>query len=347
MNTRAPLRNLLAATLASGLLLPNTGCLLLMSGGGGNFLEGDDVRLGVPSGVSDRAGDPDLIIGDVYQIVDRTIADTNGWVTGSVEGIATIYRYLDRHRETSRDGEWRVYGPYQDDDGRDLAWLVKIAEPAGVDTFEFYVGPRAAKGEAEMDKLIDGELKVEDNMRSGGFSLYFDAIEAHPEMKDADDALHTYQGSIHITFERDTDTEAKSIDIDFDGFKVLYDGFLDEDSFESDESYNYRQNGDGTGTFHLALLGPWDDWGWSGPESERLVLDMAWTAEGSGRARGQILESADMGDLKHGDLVIDECFKPEGYVIWRQISDAYLVEVPDYDLGVETECPLAVESLPG
>ena len=348
MTTRTPLRSLLAAGLAAGLCLPNTGCLLLLAGGGDDaFLEGDDVRLAVPAGVSDRAADPDLVIGDVYRIVDTTITDTNGWVTRSVEGIASIYRFLDRRRETSRDGEWRVYGPHPDDDGRDLAWLVKIAEAGGVKKFEFYVGGRAAKDAGSMDLLVDGELQVNGSVRSGGFNLHFDAIEANPEMKDSKDSLHTFAGSILVTFERDTDTEAKTIDIDFDGFKVLYDGFLDEDEFSSDESYNYRQEADGSGTFHLALLGPWDDHAWSGPETERLALDMAWTPEGSGRARGQILEIDGSGDLKHGDLVIDECFKPQGYVLWRQISEAYLVETPDYNLGDEAACPLGAEALPG
>ncbi|MBK8260638.1 MAG: hypothetical protein IPK80_04795 [Nannocystis sp.] len=350
-NIRSPLSSLspktsaAAAALSLCLCLPNAGCLALLGGGDADFIEDEDVRLAVPAAVSQRAGDPDLIVGDLYRVVTATIEDTNGWVTSSVEGIASIYRFLDRRRETSRDGSWRVYGPHPDDDGRDLAWLVKIDEPAGVKTFEFYVGPRSASGQAEMDLFVEGSLKVEGDVRSGGYNLHFDAIEAHPAIKAEEDSQFTFAGSIMVSFERDTATEAKSIDVDFIGFSAHYDGFLDEDSFSSDESYNFKQNADGSGDFHLALMGPWDDHGWSGPENERLALDMAWTPEGAGRARGQILEVDGVGDLKHGDLVIDECFKPEGFVAWRMLSAAYQVEAPEYGMGEEAACALGAEAV--
>lgn len=347
---KASLRSSLLAAAAAGLCSLNTGCLLMMAGlggGDGDFLEGDDVRISVPSGVSERAGG-DMIRGDVYSIVDRTIDDTNGWVTGGVEGIAAIYRALDRARETSRDGDWRVYGPYDDDDGRDLAWLARLDEDAeGVKKFEFYVGPRGVKGQEGMDLVIDGQLAVDGDMRSGGFNLYFDAIEAHPDMKEDKDSLHTFAGAILVSFKRDVATEAKTIDIKYDDFQVLYDGYLDSDTFFSDESYNYKSNADGTGDFHLALYGQWDDWGWSGPETEKMVLDMAWDADGAGRSRGQILEVDGVGDLKHGDLIIHECFVADGWLDWREINEAYVDEVPDYNFGEESSCVLGLEALPG
>lgn len=43
-----------------------------------------------------------------------------------------------------------------------------------------------------------------------------------------------------------------------------------------------------------------------------MTLDAAWTPEGAGRTRGTIVESADMGDMKHGDLVVEECFGADG-----------------------------------
>ncbi|MCA9635118.1 MAG: hypothetical protein KC420_03680 [Myxococcales bacterium] len=351
MMTHKALRSSLVATAVAGLCTLNSGCLLMLSqlgnGGDDDFIEGDDVRLALPSGVSMRAGDPSEIRGDVYVIIDNTIKDTNTWVTGSVEGMAAIYRFLDRRRETSTDGDWRVYGPYADDDGRDLAWLVKLDDVEGVQKFELHVGPRDAKSVADVDKLLDGELSVDQNLRSGGFNLYFDTIEAHPEMKNEDDSLHTFSGMIHVTFERDVDTQRKQIDIKFDDFQVLYQGFLDDDTFFSDETYNYRTEDDGSGSFHLALYGQWDDWGWSGPETEKMVLDMAWTPDGEGRSRGQILEVDGVGDLKHGDLDINECFVSDGYITWRTINDAYIDEVPDYNIGEESVCVLGIEALPG
>ncbi|MEZ4454503.1 MAG: hypothetical protein R3B09_33940, partial [Nannocystaceae bacterium] len=279
-------------------------------------------------------------------LADATITDVNGWVTGSVEGIAAIYRYLDRHRETSRDGSWKVYGPYEDDDGRDLSWLVKIDDVDGLKKFEFYVGARGATGQESMDKLIDGQLQVKENLRTGGFGLYFDAIEAHPEMKDAKDELNTFSGAIQISFERDVDAGSKSIDVKFDDFQILYEGFLDDDTFFSDESYNYRLDADGAGTFHLALYGQFDHTGWSGPETEKMILDMAWNADGTGRDRGQILEVDGTGDLLHGDLIIDECFKSGGYIAWRTINDPYVVDLPDYNLGAEDLCTVGADALP-
>lgn len=340
--TRTLRSSLLVGALA-GVTTLSSGCFFL-GGDGGDFLEGDDVRLVLPT--ENRAGEGDLVRGDVYVLADATIKDVNGWVTGSVEGIAAIYRYLDRHPETSRDGAWKVYGPYEDDDGRDLAWLVKIDDADGEKKFEFYVGARGAKAQADMDLLIDGSLQVQDNLRSGGFGLHFDAIEAHPDMKDAKDELNTYSGSIQISFERDVDTDAKRIDVAFEDFQILYQGFLDDSTFFSDESYNYRLNEDGTGSFHLALYGQWDTTGWSGPETEKMILDMAWDAKGNGRDRGQILEVDGVGDLIHGDLIIDECFGSGGTIAWRTINDPYAADLPDYNLGTEDLCLVGADALP-
>lgn len=340
--TRTLRSSLLVGALA-GVTTLSSGCFFL-GGDGGDFLEGDDVRLTLPT--SPRAGEGDTIRGDVYVLVDATINDVNGWVTGSVEGIAAIYRVLERHRETSRDGEWKVYGPYEDDDGRDLSWLIKIDSEEGDKKFEFYVGARGAKEQAEMDLIIDGSLAVKENLRSGGFGLYFDAFEAHPDLKDAKDELNTFSGAIAVTFERDVDTEAKSIDVKFDDFQILYQGYLDDSTFFSDESYNYKMNEDGTGTFHLALYGEWDNTGWSGPETEKMILDMAWDADGNGRDRGQILEVDGVGDLLHGDLIIDECFKPGGYIAWRTINESYVDDLPDYNIGTEDLCLVGADALP-
>ena len=74
-----------------------------------------------------------------------------------------------------------------------------------------------------------------------------------------------------------------------------------------------------------------------------MTLDAAWTPDGAGRTRGTIVESKDMGDMKHGDLRVDECFGADGFLTWRQISEAYLVEKPDYDMGDAKSCALGDE----
>lgn len=57
---------------------------------------------------------------------------------------------------------------------------------------------------------------------------------------------------------------------------------------------------------------------------------------------------AEMEPLMSGSLVVGEDARSggaDGYLTWRQISGAYLVEVPDYDMGDAKTCALGVEAL--
>ena len=56
------------------------------------------------------------------------------------EVAARVVEYLDGVPETSRDGDLRVYGPYADRDGRDLAWLVKIGEDGRLKLYRWQYG---------------------------------------------------------------------------------------------------------------------------------------------------------------------------------------------------------------
>ena len=338
-STRTLRSSLLAASAAVPLLCG--GCFFL--GGDTEFLQADDVRLELPESVRSRDGDASQIHGDLHDAVLRVTGDVNGWVTQMVETSARVVQLLDGVPETSRDGTARVYGPYADRDGRDLAWLVRIDETDEGTRFELHVGPRAAKAQADMHELMRGSLVVGEDTRSGGFVLDFDVVEKYSEMKGDARDLYSYAGAVSVTFERALGSGYKRIDMDFQDLSVLYTGFLDDDAFFSDDTYSYRREADGAGRFHLALLGEWDDRGWSGPMQETMTLDAAWTPEGAGRTRGTIVESADMGDMKHGDLQVDECFGADGLLVWRQISAAYLVERPDYDMGDPATCALGAE----
>ncbi len=331
-------RTLRTFTLASSvaLSLMSGGCFLL--GEGTEFLQADDVRLELPETVSDRDLDPTKVHGDVHDAVLRVTADVNGWVTTLVESSARVVELLDRVPESSRDGAARIYGPYEDRDGRDLSWLVRLDETDAGTEFELHVGTRAAKSSEQMARLMTGSLVVGEGTRSGGFSLDFDVVEKYRDMLGSRAELYSYGGAVDVTFERETDSQYKHIDMDFQDFSVDYAGYLDDSSFFSDDLYSYHREQDGAGSFHLALLGEWDQWGWSGPEQEKMTLDAKWDPAGAGRTRGTILEQKDMGDMKHGDLQVDECFGADGYLTWRQISAAYLVEVPDYDLGDPESC---------
>lgn len=336
-------RSTLATSIALSSLLSG-GCFLLGERGNNQFIEADDVRFDVPGAISDRKVDTSMIHGDLHDAALLVTADVNGWITTLVETSARVVEILDGVPESSRDGNTRIYGPYADRDGRDLSWLVRIGETDDTTEFEIHVGPRTAKSQSDMSKLMNGTLVVGEDSRSGGFDLDFDVVEKYGEMKGEDRELYTYAGSVSVTFERQLGTEFKHIDMDFQDVSVLYDGFLDSDSFFSDDTYSYHRDAEGGGNFHLALLGEWDDYGWSGPEQENLTLEWAWNPKGEGRTRGTIVEVDGVGDMKHGDLTVEECFNADGYLTWRQINDAYLVEVPDYDMGEAKSCALDVDA---
>jgi hypothetical protein len=319
-------------------VLLTSGCFL---GYEGAFIEAEDVSLDTPGQIRSRMFD-DGEQGDVYVLVEDTATDVNGWVSEMVDGIATIVAFLNEHRETSREGEWRVYGPFNDDEGRDLSWLVRIQGDAESTAFEVRVGERGASSD-EVALLLDGDIDIDENVRTGGFTLHFDTVEDHPGIKDLEDAGKTFAGEIDVSFVRDVSTEHKTIDIDFRGFVVEN---VFGESWSSDESYAYHRADDGSGEFHLALLGTFDDNAWGGIRRNRLALDARWTAEEAGRARGQILgvEHED-GALPDGDLVIFECFDGDGNLTWREINDPYAAEIPSYNMGDEATCAFTEDEL--
>lgn len=312
------------------------------------FLEAEDVRVELPGDeLTTRAqAEGDMVVGHVHGLVNATARDVNSWVTSIVEGAATVVGYLEGQPASAREGSVRIYGPYDDSEERDLSWLVRLDGDLERATYELWVGDYGATAQSEMELLLTGDLEVAGTVRSGGFTLDFDVVEQHPAMKSVESSLFVYAGSVGIAFERDVSSMKKSITIDFNNYEVLYQGFLDDDSFSSDETYVYRRDEDGGGAFHLALMGEWDDWNWSGPAQEEMILDMVWTPESAGRTRGQILET-NTGDLKYGDLVVDECFGDDGYLTWRQINDEYLAEDPSYNFGDEPSCTLGAEDFVG
>jgi hypothetical protein len=319
-------------------LLLGSGCFM---GYEGAFVEREDVSLETPQQMSMRALE-DGEQGDVYMVIEQTATDVNGWVGETVENVATVVAFLNQHRETSREGSWRVYGPFNDDDGRDLAWMARIEGDAEATAYEIYVGERGA-GRDDVDLLLDGNIEINDNLRSGGFTLHFDAIEENPGIKDLEDAGKTFAGEIDVSFTRDISTEQKTVDIDFRGFSEQN---LMGESWSSDESYAYHRTDEGAGEFHLAVQGTFDDNAWGGIKQNRLILDARWSADEAGRTRGMItdVEHEDSG-LPDGDLVIHECFDTDGYLTWREINDPYAAEIPSYNMGEEDTCTFAEEDL--
>ncbi len=261
-----------------------------------------------------------------------------------VETTGFVVEFLNNYRETSRDGLWRVYGPFDDNAG-ELAWIVRIQGTDADTTFEFHVANAGTTNPDEFVLLSEGDLNVEDDMRTGSMHIDFDTYEAFPALDTT--LLWSYAGDLTISFERDVASGDKTIGIAFDEFVAERTGYLSDDLFTSSETYEYRKAGDGSGSFHLALMGEWDTYpyGWSGPEQERMQLDMIWADDTTGRARGIVTEVDGAGDMKHGDLQLDECFGPQGFLTWRSLTELYAAEVPGYNFGDENTCVFAADEL--
>lgn len=309
------------------------------------FVEADDVRLDLPESIAAREGGQ--VRGALHIGVEYTAGQVNRWVTVLVEHCARVIAYLDDVQPTERDGNTRIYGPYADNDGRDLAWLVRVEALADGANYQIYVGSRDAKAQDEMALLMAGDLHKDDTKRSGGFKMDFDVVEKYPEMKGPDADMSVIGGFVEVTFERDVETEEKRIDLDFKAVSFEYLGYLDDDVFHSDDKYSYTRDAKGGGTFDLTLYGEWDDYGWSGPEQEKASVQAAWDGEGNGRARGSILEVEGVGDLKRGDLFLDECQGSDGFLTWRSLNEPYALEAPGYGFGDPKSCVISESALDG
>jgi len=319
----------IASTILFGLTL-NAGCWLLPSYDT-PVIEGEDVSMDGPDDGFRGSG----LRGEVYQLALDTAYDTNDWVSETVAGMADITRTLNGYPEDRRDGDWRVYGPHDDEDGRDLSWMVKIKGDSAGASMEIYIGEAGVRDD-DMDVVLAGDIATDDSARNGGFMIDFDAIVAHPALLDDEEDKDDITGKVMIDFARDIDTDYKWVDITFDGVAVTE----DDDTYDFDgEVYEYHRDEKGSGTFHVAARGAFDEYGWSGPEIERMTIDMRWNAEEAGRARGAILESENEGDLRFGDVVLHECFDTTGQLTWRFLTEAYAAEEPEgYNFGSEKTC---------
>lgn len=322
------MRHTATALLLAATFVPSAGCWT--TNPDTPLIEAEDVRMEPPGSGFRAAGER----GDVYDLALDVSGDVNGWVTDVAVGMSRVVRELNRHPEDRTEGDWRVYGPHDDEDGKDGAWMAKIQGDGSGASFEVYIGRRGAS-EDEMKLLIDGEISVSDEQRDGAFTIDFDTIFAFSDLLDDVDPLARYGGKIAVTFERDLESKHKNVDLDFDGF--WYDDGEGDLSFDG-ERYAYRRDAEGAGSFHFATWSSFEEPGWSGPELERMVVDMRWDAQNAGRARGMILEVDGQGDLRHGDIVVHECFDSTGGMTWRELNEAYADYDPTYSFGEERSC---------
>lgn len=322
-------RTAIASTVLAAAMLPTTGCWLEESDI--PVLVADDVSIDPPGTNGFRqAGDR----GEMHDLALDVSGDVNSWVTDIAVGMSKIVHELDRHPEDRMEGDWRVYGPHNEDDGGPGSWMAKITGDGNGAEFELYIGRRDAK-QNQMSLLIAGEITVIETQRSGRFTIDFDTIFAHADIVDDVDPSDDFGGKIAVTFERDSSTREKNIELEFDGF--YFDDGEDDLDFDG-ERYIFDRDAEGAGQFHFATWSSFDDSQWSGPELERMTVDLRWDAQDAGRARGQIMEVDGVGDLRHGDLRVDECFDQGGGLTWRSLNEPYAGYEPDYSFGDESSC---------
>jgi hypothetical protein len=306
------------------------------------FPTADDVRMGKSEGESMREAAPGEY-GDVYALGMKSAHEVNGWVGEGVEAAGRVLRALERLPPTSHDGEYDVFGPYYDAE-TDRSWLIRVAGDEGESHFEVLVGAGDEEDAARMDELLDGEIAIDGDRRTGAFAMSFDAVEKHG-LKSGPDRDRTYRGSMEIRFERDTESEHKLVEVTFDDFEVTQEVPIVE--YFSADRYSFRRNEAGAGELVFGLVSTFQEQVWSGPERERMTLELRWNEQGAGWGEEQVLALEDgEGDLAYGDIVLQECFDEHGYVTWRELNDPYAAAFPGYASGDPASCVELDESLP-
>ena len=321
----------------SALLLPlamlGTGCF----GGEHAFPTSDDFRMST-SESEDREGTL-AEYGDVYALGMQSAHEVNGWVGEGVDAAGRIIRALEKYPPTSRDGEWDVYGPY-DDSETGLSWRIRISGDEQGSNFEVAVG----SSKSDMKEVLTGSVDIDGDVRYGTFSMDFDVVEEF-DLKAGPDVDRTYQGRVDIKFERNVDTELKVVEIDYENFEVTQEYPIKE--YFSADSYAFRRNDKGAGSFHLDIVSTFQAQVWSGPERERMTIDLEWNDDGAGVGAGRMLQLEGEGDLAYGDIYLDECFDEHGYFVWRQLNEPYAGAYAEYNSGDPALCPeLGDDELP-
>jgi hypothetical protein len=278
----------------------------------GRFPQPDDVRLEVPPAS-----------GEAQSLITATAGSVDTWIGDVLLAIEPIVQPLADHRETSRDGGARFYGPFDDPDGRDLAWYVVFLLEGGTTLFRVYVGSSGATDSSDVFPVVSGHLEIDGELRKGAFELSMSTLDEYRAISD-DLSASQYGGNVVVAFERDPTTEHRLVDLSFTEFRV--------DGWFSEETYAYRREADGAGVFHLAATG---DLG--GRRVDRVELDTRWRADRSGRTRATARPD--------GELVLDECFDAAGVLSYRELTDADAMQVPGYAFGDERTCAFAAHEL--
>lgn len=302
------------------------------------FVERQDVMLSAPApreGGDDPHGEAHELVATTATSIDRVVGD----VVGSVVDVEVV---LDDHRETRRDGASRVYGPFDDLDERDIAWLVKIDGDSSSARFEVWLGPRGTDREDALVLAMHGEIDEQDGRRTGEVTLEYDAIDPRSELRPAGEHL---TGRATVVFDRATGDGDARIEVSFTDFVREDDA---SPTWPSDAPLVHTRDANGGGTLNATLdvaavaTGVLADLA-----VDRVELDARWDDVAAGRARARAAPPANPESaLPHGDLLVHECFDGGGGLTFRALNEPYAVDRPSYAFGDAATCVFADSDLP-
>ncbi|MBV1862184.1 MAG: hypothetical protein KUG77_27445 [Nannocystaceae bacterium] len=322
---------MLAATLTATL----TGCFDTEVAPTPTF-SADDVSIDVPTGNFRALGGR----GEVMELADEVSGDVNSWVGEMAGSFGEMLAELSKHEPTQTDGDWRIYGPFEADDDDDLTVMVRVEGDASRGAFEVLAGLVDASA-SDLVIVFSGELTETEDARTGSIRIDFDAIYGLKPLREEIGGSDDFGGAIEVSFDRELESKAKTVELHFDGFHYAND---EEDLEYRDEVYSFEREDGGAGSFHFATWGTFDEEGWSGPQRERMTVDMIWDDSESGRARAQVLELEGEGDLLFGDLVLEECFDPGFSLTWAEVNAPYR-GLGGYDEGDAAACRVDASAL--
>jgi hypothetical protein len=295
------------------------------------FVERDDVILSVPA---PRAGG-DAPQGEAHELVATTATAIDGSVAEIVGAIVDVEAALADHRETRREGAFRIYGPFDDPDGRDVAWLVKIDGGDAAARFEILVAPRGTLDEDAFVVALHGDID-DDGRRTGEVVIEYAAIDARSDLRPSGERL---AGRATIAFDRAPDEGDARVEIRFEAF-------VREDAagttWASDETLLRTRDGTGGGSLRV-VLGTDTVAPATGVLAELAIgtveLDARWDSAAAGRARARAAAPANPDSaLSHGDLVVHECFEGGGGLTFRALNEPYAADRPSYAFGDVASC---------
>lgn len=321
----------------------------------------DDVEVQLAPGV--RAHPLNDTVGWGYLSAQETATQLNTWSRRSLERLSPLI--AEARSSDAREIEGgRAWGPFDDPQGRDLQWRVFVPDleldvAAGVQApseghvpVELQVRAPDDDDEAFRSFLVftptpavsEGETSV--LAHAGTVRIEAGLVARWPELgHHLHDTLRRYEGAVQWRYaylgsaEADALATAREVWVEFDRFAAVDMG-LDDGSYRALEPVHFASDARG-GQFRFDRIAAFDDLGFTGPELDRMQVELAWGPDESGRAQVRFDDPDpwwSAGDPAAGTLVIDECFDAAGGLVWRDLSAAYLELQPDYRLGEIADC---------